>query len=130
MREGLAAVPTTAAPALTIYETVCRLFFDADKSYDKILKLDSEYRHLDTFSEDPAEDSYILYAFGRATDARSQDKICMEHAINYVERAEERIEDPNAGDRREARKALKLGIEMQLAGSYSEGRTWKKQSLS
>jgi len=28
------------------------------------LKVESKYRHLDTFSDDPDKDAYVLYAFG------------------------------------------------------------------
>jgi hypothetical protein len=33
--------------------------------YAEILKVESKYRHLDTFSNDPAQDVFILTVFGK-----------------------------------------------------------------
>jgi len=65
LRKGLAAVPTAAAPATTtIFETISWLL-DA-RNFDEILKVESKYRHLDTFSDNPAENAYVLSGFGLA----------------------------------------------------------------
>jgi tetratricopeptide (TPR) repeat protein len=105
----------TAAPALTIYETIYRLQDDADQ-YDLVLKVESKYRHLDSFSDDPYEDAYILFAFG------SVSKICMERAIHYYERAKERMEDDaNAGNQRQNLKPVMSTIGYNLVLLYSHG---------
>ena len=94
LRKGLAAVLPTAAAApattTTFETTICRL--TVAHKYDEILKVESKYRHLDTFRDDPVEDVYILDAFGSAKYAswyRSKDDICCERAIHYYERAKE-----------------------------------------
>jgi len=132
LRKGLAAVSTAAAPAAAtsstnnIYETICRLM-DADK-YDEILKVESKLRHLDSFSNDPGEDVYILNAFGRAHyDCSAKDEICLENrAIEYFERSKERMEDVDAGDRHEVKETTKIAIGFSLALLYSDGRDMEK----
>jgi len=56
-------------------------------------------------SDDPSEHLFVLLAFGGANYEYnyecSEDEICMERAIYYFERAKDRIEDANAGHRRE-----------------------------
>ena len=101
---------------------------DANK-FDEILKVESKYRHLDAFSNDPAEDALVLYAFGCAIQLDSKDEICFERAIHYYERAKERIDadaDADVDDRRQTQKSLKSQIGMNLAGLYSEGRDMEK----
>ena len=124
-RNGLAAVPTAPA-APDIYRIVCQLM-DAN-NFDEILKVESKYRHLDTISNDPAEDALVLYAFGCANQLDSKDEICFERAIHYYERAKERIDaiDADTDDRRQTQKSLKSQIGMNLAGLYSEGRDMEK----
>jgi len=89
LRKGLAVVPTAPAPAANIFKTVCRLV-DAH-NFDKILKVESKYRHLDTFSFDPVENIYVLYWFGGAYNASAEDEACLNRAIHYFERAKERM---------------------------------------
>ena len=90
-KEELAAVPTAAAAAAaTMYETICR-FLIADK-YDEILKVESKYRHLDTFSDYPPQDVLIFHAFvgccaHGTMKAQQEESDCMERAIHYFERA-------------------------------------------
>jgi len=121
LRKGLAAVPTAAAPD-TIFKTVDRLI-QAEK-YDEILKVESKYRHLDTSSDNPLEDAYVLYAFGSAIfDSGSKDET---RAINYYERAKERMEDANTGDLFQFSISLKSEIGQRLALLYSDGRDMEK----
>jgi len=58
-----------------IFKTVCQLL-DAH-NFDKILKVESKYSHLDTFSTDPVEYTYVVYAFGCANNAS---QACCERA--------------------------------------------------
>jgi len=107
---------------------------DANK-VDEILKVESKYSHLNTFSDDPDKDAYVLYAFGSAIfDSGSKDdEIRLDHVIDYFERAKERVEDSNAcdrRDRREAQKSFKVGIETYLVGLYSDGRDMEKAIYS
>jgi hypothetical protein len=93
--------------------------------YDEILKVESKYCHLDIFNDDPVEDVRVLYAFGCAHDVNSQDEICcMERAIDYFERAKERL-DANAHHLRKTPN-LKTETGMNLVGLYSEGRDMDK----
>jgi len=125
LRRGLAAVPTAApaAPASNISDTNFRLM-EAQK-YDEVLKVESKYRHLDTFSDDPAGDVHILYAFGDAIYADLKDEACLDRAIRYHEKAKERI-DANANYRSKTSKLIESAIGMNLAGFYSAGRDMKK----
>jgi len=92
-----------------------------------MLKVESKYRHLDTFSDDPVEDVYILYAFGCANyDCWTKNETCLNRAIEYYERAKERMEDSDAGNRQEVQKCIKPGIEIALALLYSEVRDMEK----
>jgi len=62
------------------------------------LKVESKYRHLDAFSDNPVKDVGVLYyAFGRANYDGSKDEIHLNRAIDYYERAKERMEDSTAG---------------------------------
>ena len=83
-----------------MFDSVCRLL--RDKKYDDILKIESKYRHLDTFSDDPPEDASVLYAFGTANNESSLIIACKERAIHYFERAKERMKDADADDDRQA----------------------------
>jgi len=126
LRTGLAAaVPTaTAAPATTICETICLLF--GARELDEILKLELKYRHLETFSTDPAEDVHVLHAIGHANYASPKDETRMNRAVHYFERAKERI-DANAHDlylRDSLRYRTDIG--MCLADLYSNGRDMEK----
>ena len=124
--------PVRKGLAGTIYDTICRMTDEDDKQFDtiqfnEILKVESKYRHLDSFSDNPFKDAYVLNAFGSAIYFHSaNDEACLNRTIDYFERAKVRMEDANTGDRREARKSLKLGIEMQLAGLYSQDRDMEK----
>jgi len=74
---GGRSVSTAASSAtnIDIYRTVCRLL-EAHK-YGEILKVESKYHHLDTFSDNPAELALVLYPFGYAIHADSKDEICL-----------------------------------------------------
>ena len=121
-QKGLAAVETAATTTLaTIYETICQLMMA--RKYDEILKVESKYRHLDTFGDDPVEDVYVLYAFGRAKYDCSKGETCMECVIYYYERAKERMKDENATEHRHP---LNSKIGMHLALLYSDDRDMEK----
>jgi hypothetical protein len=126
-RKGLAAadVPTAvaAAPEPTIYETISRLFH-TDK-YDEILKVESKYRHLETFSDDPDEDMLVLHAFGYAHRESFEEQACSNRAIDYFERAKERIDAANANDQVRFM-PIKTIIGMALTLLYSDGRDMEK----
>ena len=111
-----------------IYDTICR-WTDA-KQYDEILKVESKLRHLDSFSDDPSKDAYVLYAFGSAIcDRSAKDKICFDRAIDYFERAKERVEDSDSLSvyQQEAKKSFKARIDVRLALLYSDaGRDMEK----
>jgi len=114
LRKGLAAVPTAAEPNTTdIFKTVTRLM-DANK-IERIMKVESKYCHLDSFSNDPFKNVCVLYAFGHA----NHEACCFERAIHYYERAKEH-EDANADDRNQTSYTFKSGIGMCLACLYSE----------
>ena len=110
-----------------VYRTVSGLMDGKHTNWEKILKVESEYCHLDTFSDDPVDDLFVLHAFGiafatmfgRTTDASLQGEICMERAIHYCERAKARMEDANANDRPQIQKDSKSEIGMYLALLYS-----------
>ena len=133
-RKGLAAavVPTAAAaPEPTIYETI-RQLFDTDNKFDEILKVESKYRHLETFSDDPFTEVCVLYAFGYAHRESYEEhcesyeeQACSNRAIDYLERAKERIDAANANDQVRF-KPLKSVIGMDLASLYSDGRDMEK----
>jgi len=129
LRKGLDAVPTAAAPpddTSTIFMTVHRLM-KPPYNIEKILKIESKYCHLDTFSDDPVEDAYVLTAFGRANYDCSEEEAChREPAIDYFERAKERMEDANGGDRLQTQMLLKSKIGFCLPGLYSNGRDMEK----
>jgi len=56
----LDAVPTAAVPAgANIFMTVIPLM--QALNYDEILKVESKYRHLDTFSDEPVEDAMCIF---------------------------------------------------------------------
>jgi len=40
-----------------------------DNKFDEVLKIESEYLHLDTKIDDPNKDLYAFYAFGRAHES-------------------------------------------------------------
>jgi tetratricopeptide (TPR) repeat protein len=124
LRNDLAAASTTA----TIYETICPLL-DA-RNFDEIFKIESKYRHLDTFSNNPHEEKkkheeiVVLFAFGGANMEHSKDD-CSIRAIEYFERAKEHV-DANNGDQRHKQSSYKSSIEMNLATLYSDGRGMEK----
>jgi len=118
------AVPTAAAPG-DIFMTVGRLM-DA-RNFENILKVESKYRHLSNFSEDPDRDAYVLTAFGRANYDGSEDETRLNRAIDYYERAKERMEDSNSNYyRHQKQKSLKSEIGMCLGPLYSDGRDMEK----
>jgi tetratricopeptide (TPR) repeat protein len=99
---------------------------------DEILKVESKLRHLDSFSDDPERDAHVLYWFGSAhyyhcivKDGSCFDQV-IDRAIDYFERAKERNEEAEAGDRRETTQSFKAEIEMRLALLYSEGSDMEK----
>ena len=123
LRKGLAAVPTAAA-ATNIFKTVHRLL-DAN-NYDKILKIESKYRHIETFSFDPVEDTVVLFAFGRANYECLEDETRLGRAIRYYERAKECMVS-NADDQYQAQiSRMKTSIGMNLPWLYSDGRDMEK----
>jgi len=132
LRKGLAAVPTAAAaPATstTICDTVYRLL--EVHNYEEILKVESKYRHLDTFSDNPKKDAYVLYAFGSAIYYfLPKDKISLERAIHFYERAKERIKDSKAAAGEQALELFKSDIESNLAGVYSEDPDTLEKAIS
>ena len=122
---------TAAAPAAaTINDTICRLVDGDNSNSEKILKIELEYRHLNTFSDDPEEDAFILFAFGREHDEGSEypgeDETCLNRAIGYYKRAKERVEDADADDRSQTQKSLKSGITKHFTSLYSRGRDMEK----
>ena len=120
------AAPAPAAPAY-IADTIFRLL--EGEKYDEILKLELEYCHLGTFSDDPAKDALVLYAFGTAHhDPMSTDEICLNRAIHKFERAKERIEDANANDQHQSQKSVKSL--KSKAFLYSEGRSDMEKTIS
>ena len=134
VRKGrIAAVPTApATPPANFFVTVTR-FMDAHNFY-QVLKLESKYRHLDSFSFDPFEDLEILHAFGAANNASPHDEACFNRAIHYYEKAKERIEDAyaNAIDQYQHRiimikriTMIKITIGMNLPQLYA-GRDMEK----
>jgi hypothetical protein len=130
----VAPAPVAPAPVAPAYiaDTIFRLL--EGEKYDEILKLELEYCHLGTFSDDPAKDALVLYAFGTAHhDPMSKDEICLNRAIHKFERAKERIEDANANDQHQSQnsvKSLKSKIGMSLAFLYSEGRSDMEKTIS
>jgi tetratricopeptide (TPR) repeat protein len=117
------AAPAAAASASTTYFTIGQLMV-AD-TFEEVLKVKSNYRHLGTFSDDPYEDAFVLHAFGRANCVRStQDEACLNRAIDYFERAKARI-DTTANDQPQYEKQY-LRIGMNLALLYSDGRDMEK----
>ena len=117
--------PAAATAAATIFQTVHRLL-EAHR-FEQILNLESKYRNLETFSDEPAEDIYVLYAFGRAirkSNANSEDEICANGTIHYYERAKERIDAVN--DQSRTPRSLRSEIGMWLALLYSDGRDVEK----
>jgi len=77
----------TVKARVTLYDTVGGLF--RAKKLDEIRKIESKCRHLDSFSDDPLENIYILHAFGHAMydpDNDDEDN-CLSRAILYLERA-------------------------------------------
>jgi hypothetical protein len=91
-RNDLAAavVPTAAvAPAPTIYDTISRLM--EARNFDEVLKVESKYRHLDTFSNVPEDEINILYAFGCAHEIQYEEQGCSNRAIHYFERIKDCI---------------------------------------
>jgi len=137
-----AAAPTAAATPVICYETNCRLLNAKKykrrcemicqllnaKKYDVILEIESKYRHLDTFSDDPVEDVHMLYAFGCAIHQEAKDEACLDRVIHYYKKSKERI-DANANCRSKTSKLMKTDMGMHLAGMYSADVTWKRQSL-
>jgi hypothetical protein len=97
---------------------------------DEILEVESKYRHIENFSNNPAEDAFVLHAFGSANyDCSTKDEICLDRAIHYYERAKERMEDVNAGDRRQTQMSfIKTEIGMNPV-CIQRIVTWKKQYL-
>ena len=113
-----------AAPA--IYDKVSRLF-RANK-YNEILKVESKYRHLDTFSDDPAENVHVLTMFGMILNKESsQEEACLDRAIGYYERAVKGINSIQ-DDSLPARMIIKLEIGLKPF-CIQRVVTWKKQSL-
>jgi hypothetical protein len=57
-----------------------------DMKYNEALKVESKYRPLDSFSNDPIEDVFVLFAFGRAhfESPSQEERTCyFERAIPY-----------------------------------------------
>ena len=117
----MAAVPTAPvvpATTTTIFETIIRLIdgYTNTLKYDEALKVDSKYSPLDSFSNDPIEDVFVLFAFGRAhfKSPSQEERTCyFERAIPYFERAKERIDADavsNDNERRQGQKLLKSKI--------------------
>jgi len=71
----------TKAAVPAIFNTVLQLAIA--QKYDEILKLESKYRHLENFSNNPAEDTFVLSTFGMI---RNKERL-QEEAICYYERA-------------------------------------------
>ena len=84
---------STPASFSDIFDTVYRLV--ASRNIVKVLEVESKYRHLDTFSDNPVEDAFVLTVFGTTNDVCN---ICFDRAIAYYERAKVRMEDVNVND--------------------------------
>ena len=97
-------------------------------NFDQILKVESKYCHLESFSFDPAEDVLVLHMFGSATYNGSKDGT--ERTIHCFEKVKERMKDSNANGPCPAPKSVKSGIEMHLALLYSDGRDMEKAIAS
>jgi len=97
-------------------------------NWEKILEVESKYRHLDSFSDNPVEDVLVLHAFGRANYECSKDEICYDRSIDYFERAKERVGvlGPNAGDQHQQIQLLKRKIGICLVSLYAGGRDMEK----
>jgi hypothetical protein len=126
LQNGLAAAVPTAPPKLNIYKTV-RWLMEAT-NWEKILQVESKYHHLESFSDDPAEDAFNHWAFGCANHANykgsKDDACCLERTIHYFERTKEQIEEVNADG--PSPKSVMSEIEMHLALLYSDGRDMEK----
>ena len=115
-----------AAPA--IYDEVFRLL-RANK-YKEILKVESKYRHLDTFSDDPYEHVNVFTVFGLINKESSQEEACSDRAIGYNERAARTgINSFQDDSLPRTRKIIKLEIGMKLPFCIQRVVPWKKQSL-
>ena len=89
------AEATPSAPALLTRDTSTILFhqvarFTDDQNSDEIRKLESKYRHIDTYSNEPFEAIHILVSFGIAYqegDKSEENGNYRDLAIHYFERA-------------------------------------------
>ena len=76
VRERLAAAVPTAATTTRatstriIFQTVSQLM--EVRNFEKILRVESRYRHISSFLNDPFSDAYVLYAFGTAKNMLDQ----------------------------------------------------------
>ena len=70
---------STPASFSDIFDTVYRLV--ASRNIVKVLEVESKYRHLDTFSDNPVEDAFVLTVFGTTNDVCN---ICFDRAIDSV----------------------------------------------
>jgi len=115
-------------PAEVIYEKICRSM--KAHNFEEILKVETKYRHLDSFNDDPTKDACVRYAFGLANyHVSAKDEICLDRAIDYYERAKERMEEVSS-DRHETQEYIIPEIGMHLALLYSHGRDMEKAMSS
>lgn len=109
----------------TVGGPVFALFLDG--KVDELLKIESEYGHLETFSNDPVEEFHTLFAFGAAhttaidsSEERNWD-FHTDRSIQYFERARE-IEHSSINDEH-----WKSTLVMNLAPLYARrGRDMEK----
>ena len=114
-----------AAPG--IYDEVCRLL--RARKYDEILKVESKYRHLDTFSNNSAKEVVVLTTFGMMNKKSSQKEMCLDLAIDYYERAF-KVLTSIQDEAFQAQNTFKIEVGMSLAHLFSEGRDMEKSISS
>jgi len=110
-----------AAPG--IYDEVCRLL--RARKYDEILKVESKYRHLDTFSNNSAKEVVVLTTFGMMNKKSSQKEMCLDLAIDYYERSF-KVLTSIQDEAFQAQNTYKIEVGVSLAHLFSEGRDMEK----
>ena len=116
-----------AMPASTLRDTVTKLFLS--KNLDELSKLESQYQHLDSFSDDPYADAWIVHAFGTTVfnkHMQRNDSNDLDRSILYLERSKEIVKTLSADNQDSFLQCLCYG-EMSLSLCYSfDGRDMEK----